>query len=135
MFSVVAIGVFLTAMSASAAGKPSSSSISLVMIQAIGSTTTATATSGPRYGDQVSFAVTTDRTARPWVDTKCSQNGQTVYEQWAGFFDSYLGGQIFSLGPTQLWTGGAASCTATLVSFDKNGRPQQLASTSFNVAG
>jgi len=58
-----------------------------------------------------------------------------VYEQWAGFFDSYAYGTMFTLGPTQLWSGGAASCTATLVSFDKNGRASALASTSFNAAG
>jgi hypothetical protein len=57
-----------------------------------------------------------------------------VYEQWAGFFASYTGSQMFTLGPTQLWGGGAASCTAALVSFDRNGNPRTLATTSFNVS-
>jgi hypothetical protein len=106
------------------------SSITLVMPSAAvngGST-------GPQYGTQVTFAVSTT-TAYPWVDTQCSQNGQVVYEQWAGFFASYGGSQMFTLGPTQLWSGGAATCTATLVSYDKNGRQSTLASTNFNVAG
>ncbi len=125
VFLAVAV-VLITAVSASAA----KSSISLVMPNAsaaIGSTT-------PKYADQVTFSVTTTA-GFPWVDTTCSQGGQVVYEQWAGFFDSYAGSKMFTLGPTQLWTGGAASCTATLVSFDRNGRPSKLASTSFTVAG
>jgi hypothetical protein len=118
--------VLITAFPASAAR----SSISLVMPNA--SATAASTT--PKYGDQVTFSVTTTASF-PWVDTKCSQGGEVVYEQWAGFFDSYAGSKIFTLGPTQLWTGGAANCTATLVSFDRNGRPSKLASTSFTVAG
>ncbi len=95
-------------------------------------------TSGPAtasFGQQVTFAESTSATAYPWVDTKCSQNGQTVYEQWAGFYGSYTGSQMFTLGPTQMWTGGAANCTAALVSFDKNGSPRTLATTSFSVSG
>src|SRR5262249_34332655 len=124
---LAAAAVLVAALPASA-GR---SSISLVVPNAA---TAGATTAAPHFGSQVTFGVSTS-TSYPWVDTKCSQNGQVVYEQWAGFFSSYSGGQMFPLGPTQLWSGGAASCTATLVSFDKNGRPSTLASTSFDVAG
>src|SRR4051794_38243866 len=107
------------------------SSISLVVPNAA----TTAPSSGPSYGQQVTFKESTSATAYPWVDTKCTQNGTVVYEQWAGFYASYSGSQMFTLGPTQLWTGGAASCTAALVSFDRSGRPQTLATTSFTVSG
>ena len=126
----LAAAVVLVAALPAFAGK-GGSSISLVMPNA---SLTAGAAS-PHHGDQVTFAVATTATSRPWVDTTCSQNGQVVYEQWAGFFDGYLGSTMFTLGPTQLWTGGAASCTATLVTYDKNGRASALASTSFSVSG
>lgn len=125
MFLAAAV-VLIAAVPASAA----KSSISLVTPN----TSAATASTTPKYADQVTFSVTTTA-GFPWVDTTCSQGGQVVYEQWAGFFDSYAGSKMFTLGPTQLWTGGAASCTATLVSFDRNGRPSKLASTNFTVAG
>lgn len=89
----------------------------------------------PSFGQTVTFAESTTATAYPWVDTKCSQNGKVVYEQFAGFYASYSGSQMFTLGPTQSWTGGAASCTAALVSYDRNGSPRTLATTSFNVSG
>jgi len=127
LFLIAAIGL-VAALSASAGSR---SSISLVVPTAAG----AAATSAPQFGTQVTFAVTTTATAYPWVDTKCSQNGELVYEQWAGFFDGYVGSDMFTLGPTALWSGGAASCTATLVTFDRNGRAAKLASTSFNVVG
>ncbi len=87
----------------------------------------------PSFGDVVSYDVTTTSTSFPWVNTKCTQNGTTVYEQWAGFYDSYNGGKNFTLGPTQSWSGGPASCTASLASFDKSGRPQMLSSINFDT--
>jgi hypothetical protein len=126
ILSLIAALVLVVALPASAA----KSSIHLVMPTA--ATTGASTT--PHFGDQVTFAISTTASF-PWVDTACSQNGQVVYEQWDGFFDGYAGTQMFTLGPTQLWSGGAASCTATLVTFDRNGRPSKLASTSFNVTG
>ena len=40
---------------------------------------------------------------------------------------------MYTLGPTQVWSGGAATCTATLFSYD-SARRKNLATTSFNVA-
>jgi hypothetical protein len=125
--ALLAAAIFLlTALPTSAATR---SSIRLVVPTTAG----AAATTAPSFGTQVTFDLTTTASF-PWVDTKCSQNGQLVYEQWAGFFDSYAGSKMFTLGPTQLWSGGAANCTATLVTYDKNGRPTKLATTSFDVA-
>ena len=88
---------------------------------------------GPYFGDQVTFTVSTTATAEPWVNVNCYQNGTRVYGQWRGFFDRYQYGQIFTLGPTPSWTGGAAECTAKLVKRD-NARDKTLATTSFHVA-
>ena len=114
------------------AAKPdrsSSSSIILVLLNASAATTTAV--TGPRYGDQVTFDVSTDATAYPYVNVKCYQNGVVVGEGWAGFFDGALGDQTFTLWSPR-WSGGAADCTAWLDMYS-NGRWKQLASTSFHV--
>jgi len=100
-----------------------------------GAASTTAGASSPSFGQQVTFSESTTATAYPWVDTKCSQNGQVVFEQFAGFFASYSGSQMFTLGPTQLWSGGAANCTASLISYDRNGSPKALATTSFSVSG
>ncbi len=115
------------------ANKPSSSSITLVLMTA--STATA-ATSGPNYGDTVTFSISTTATSQPFVHLKCYQNGKFVLEAWQGFFDTALGHQSFNLGPSPAWQGGAADCTAYLENWDsysKNGRTQTLASTTFHV--
>jgi hypothetical protein len=126
--SLAAAALLIVALPANA-GK-SNSSISLVMPNAA----TTAGNSGPQFGSQVTFAVSTG-SSFPWVDTTCSQNGQVVYEQFAGFYAGYTGSDMFTLGPTQLWSGGTATCTAKLVTYDKNGRPSTLASTNFTVAG
>ncbi len=85
------------------------------------------------YGGQVTFNVSTTATDRPWVNLSCYQKGTWVYGSWAGFFPDYRWGQIFTLGPTPSWQGGAADCTARLVKFSSNGRERTLATTSFHV--
>jgi hypothetical protein len=65
----------------------------------------------PHYGQKVTFDVYTSSTAFPWVLLECSQNGSLVYQYSKGIFPTSLG-QIFTLGPTPAWTGGAADCTA-----------------------
>ena len=113
------------------AAKPdrsSSSSIVLVLLNA----TTTTVVSGPRYGDQVTFNVSTDETAYPYVNVKCYQDGVLVGEGWAGFFYGALGDQTFTLSSPR-WSGGAADCTAWLTMYS-NGKWRQLTSTSFHVS-
>ena len=109
--------------------RSSSSSIVLVLLNAPATPTTAV--SGPRYGDLVTFNVSTDETAYPFVNLKCYQNGDLVAEGWAGFFDGALGDRTFGLYSPQ-WTGGAADCTAWLDMYS-HGKWKELASTSFHV--
>ena len=108
-----------------------SGSISLpVMVTDVG-------TSGTSYGDRVTFTVSTTATAYPWVTVKCFQNGSMVSKESNGIFPTSLD-QVFALGPTPNWQGGAASCTATLENWDgysKNGSITTLASISFAAAG
>ena len=85
----------------------------------------------PHWGQQVTFNVSTDATAYPYVNLKCYQNGNLVAEGWAGFFNGALGDRTFGLYSAQ-WTGGAADCTAWLDMY-AHGKWKQLASTSFLV--
>lgn len=87
-----------------------------------------------KYGSNVWFTVQTSETSWPWVDAKCFQSGKLVYEQWHGEYAGYYTDPMFTLGPTELWTGGAASCTADLVAFDNAGNARVLATTAFDVA-
>lgn len=89
----------------------------------------------PAFGQQVTFNESTTATSTPWVETRCYRNGQLVYDAWAGFYASYTGSQMFTLGPTELWSGGSANCTANLDNMGKTGKPSVLASTSFAVSG
>lgn len=109
--------VFLSVSTASASNK---SSISLV--------------GNPTFGNQVTFSINTSQ-SYPWVEADCSQNGQIVYQQYAGFFSSYSGSRMFTLGPTELWDGGSASCVARLQSFDSRGTAHTLTETTFQVSG
>lgn len=85
------------------------------------------------YGQQVTFTtVTADRIEYPWVNARCYQDGERVYTQWHGAFDSYRYDPVFSLGPTQSWQEGDAECIAE-VGVRKNGRFRVLASYEFVV--
>ena len=108
-------------------GKRSTSTISFA-------TTSFGAPIALKYGSNVWFSVQTADTAQPWVDAKCFQSGKLVYQQWNGEWAGYYKDPMFTLGPTQLWTGGAANCTADLVAFDSNGNARVLASMTFDVA-
>jgi hypothetical protein len=83
------------------------------------------------YGQQVTFDVYTSSTAYPWVLLECSQNGSLVYQYSKGIFPTSLG-QIFTLGPTPAWTGGAADCTAKLQKWDGR-KKTTLATLYFHV--
>ena len=89
---------------------------------------------GPYFGDRITFNVSTTATTQPWVTATCSQNGVVVYQQTQGFFPTYLYGQIFTLGPTPMWSAGAADCKATLVQRTSNGRSKTLAAITFHVS-
>ena len=83
------------------------------------------------YRQQVTFDVYTSSTAYPWVLLECSQNGSLVYQYSKGIFPTSLG-QIFTLGPTPAWTGGAADCTASLQKWDGR-KKTTLATLNFHV--
>jgi hypothetical protein len=101
------------------------SSISLLVLSR-------TFSASPHFGDQVTFAVATSATGQPWVNARCYQNGELVYSQFHGFYAEYYTHPVFTLGPTQKWSGGAADCVADLLK-PHNSDFQKLASTSFHV--
>jgi hypothetical protein len=132
--SVVAVLLLVTASLAFAGGnaKSSSSSISLQLMAAA----TTSGSTGPSFGQAVTFAVSTSATSQPFVHLKCSQNGSLVYESWQAWFYGANGPQSFTLGGTTAWRGGGADCTAYLENWDsysKNGKITVLASTAFHV--
>lgn len=105
-----------------------SSSLSLVVV---GSTGFA-ATVAPTYGSTITFDVQTNETSHPNVNVRCWQGSEFVYDGWGAFWAGAAVGQDFTLS-SGYWSSGAADCTARLVSFDKQGREQTLASTTFHV--
>ena len=114
-------------------GSSQSNSIKLVMLADDGAR--AAAGAQPTFGDQVTYEVSTAATNEPYVETSCFQNRTLVSKQSRGFFDGYYAGtRVFTLGPTSLWQGGAATCQARLVMW-VNGNAKTLASMSFDVAG
>ena len=84
------------------------------------------------YSHRVTFDISTTATDSPYVHLQCSQAGTLVLQGYQGFFPNAVGNQWFHLGPTPLWQGGEADCTANLVKYTRKGW-QQLASTSFHV--
>jgi hypothetical protein len=69
----------------------------------------------PNRGDSVTFKITTSVTTQPYVELICKQDGRLVFGKTAGYFDGYMWpwSQVMLLS-SDLWTGGAASCTAEL---------------------
>jgi hypothetical protein len=109
-----------------AGGKPGTGgtgSVSLVLMNS---------TDGlPHYGQQVTFSVSTTATDRPYVNLDCTQGGTVVYSNQVGYYPSYPWVQYFTLS-SSYWTGGNASCKATLEYW--NGRSwSSLTSISFQV--
>jgi hypothetical protein len=82
------------------------------------------------------FGGTTTATLNPggavWALAECYQNGTLVYAQYVKASSSNTA--TFTLGPTPMWQGGAANCTAEEGSWGKNGRWRVVASTTFNVS-
>jgi hypothetical protein len=87
------------------------------------------------FGQLVTFNVSTSATSSPWVTLDCYVGGTLVYQMSNGIFPTSLN-QIFTLGPTPSWSGGAADCTAYLQNWDgymKRGSISNIASMSFHV--
>jgi len=96
-------------------------SFSLVLVSTTG-------TDGvPHWGDEITFNVS-NQSSNPTVSVACYQNGTQVYSASAGFYPSYPWPSAQNMWlQSSAWTGGAASCTASLVSNAGNG------SLAFNV--
>jgi hypothetical protein len=109
-------------------GAKKGSSLNLVVLDSSGN---AAASTEPQWGDQVTFDVSTTA-AYPAVELDCYQSGVQVYGAVQGVGPSYPY-HPFTLSSTA-WTGGAADCTATLYSVNKNGSTTNLATLSFGVA-
>ena len=88
----------------------------------------------PNWGDTIRFNVSTTATTEPHVNVKCTQGGVVVYGASTGYYAGYPWPwtQTMNLA-SQMWTGGAASCTATLYMFTGKGK-SVLASVSFTAA-
>jgi hypothetical protein len=125
--TLLALVVALAAVSIASAAK-GSSSLNLVVVGSTGSAATVT----PTYGSTITFDVQTNETAWPNVNVRCWQGSAFVYDGWGAFWAGAAVGQDFVLS-SGYWTSGAADCTARLVSFDKQGREQTLATTTFDV--
>ena len=83
------------------------------------------------YGGTTTATVATTSTGI-MAFAQCYQGGARVYAQ----FVSVDGGHaMFKLGPTQLWTGGSATCTAEAGTFAHGGRWRAQATTTFSVSG
>jgi hypothetical protein len=118
--------------------KTSTSSISPpIVLSAAAATAAPTAapasTTAPRFGDTVTFDVSTTATTTPFVNLNCYQNGTLVAQGWATFFTGGAAGAFGLSSP--IWKSGAADCTADLGMYSNNGKWKVLASTSFHVDG
>jgi hypothetical protein len=110
-------------------GKPSggSSSATLTLVP-LDSTDGVT-----HWGQRVTFDVATTATDSPFVDLACTQAGSTVLGATTGFFASYPWPwtNVITLS-SQMWTAGAADCTARLYYLDGR-RSYTLKTLSFHV--
>jgi hypothetical protein len=85
----------------------------------------------PSWNDVITFDVSTDDTDRPWVLLNCYQDDTWVSTMSHGFFPTYLWPN-YTLASTA-WTGGAATCVATLYMVTASGDARNLASSTFDV--
>ena len=133
--SVVAVFALAGAAFAGNGAGPNKSSSSISAPVVVPSSTVAApagtvSTSGPRYGDTVTFAVSTTQTNDPFVNVRCYQKGILVENSWASFWPT---NGTFVLG-SPAWTGGAADCTAELGMYVNSNKYKVLASSSFQAA-
>jgi hypothetical protein len=88
----------------------------------------------PNWGDTITFNVSTTATTEPHVNVTCSQGGVVVYGAATGYYASYPWPwtQNMTLS-SQMWSGGAASCTAVLSAYSGTS-VTTLGTLSFSVA-
>jgi hypothetical protein len=85
------------------------------------------------FAARVTFTISTDATAYPFVHLRCYQGVALVGEGRQGFFADALGNPWFYLGPTPSWQGGDADCTATLEKSTNKGWSVLATAPSFHV--
>ena len=83
------------------------------------------------HGDTITFVLSTSAT-KPYVNVRCYQGTDFVYDAWAGYYAGAWFEKTFTLSSSS-WTGGAADCVARLVTWSKNGREQTQATMSVAV--
>lgn len=83
------------------------------------------------FGESIGFAVDGGALTAPAVVSTCSQNGEVVYGESHGIVAGFSG--PFTLGPTPMWTGGAAECVAQVWETYQNAKPVRGAFVSFHV--
>jgi hypothetical protein len=90
-------------------GGPTGGSISVRMV------TDANGNGAANYGDQITYDVSKVGVTNPFITTTCVQNGVNVLTTFAGYYPGYIwsGAQTITL-TTELWTAGAATCTAVV---------------------
>jgi hypothetical protein len=66
-----------------------------------------------------------------WTHAKCYQNGVLVYEQYRKYDTTKTA--TFTLGPTPMWTAGAASCVAEDGWYQNGTRWRVIATDAFSV--
>ena len=85
----------------------------------------------PYFGGRITFELNTSA-EKPYVNVRCYQGTAFVYDSWAAFYSGAWFGTAFTLSSTY-WTGGAANCTARLVTYSRNGAERTNATLNFNV--
>jgi hypothetical protein len=85
------------------------------------------------WGDTIRFDVSTSATTEPHVAVTCKQGGTVVYSANTGYYASYPWPWTQDMGlSSQMWTGGAASCTAVLQAYSGT-NVSNLGSLSFTA--
>lgn len=88
-----------------------------------------------RFGQEITVTTNAPVTTSTWIDLGCYQGSAKVLATThAGFPDGWYYGTPFKLGPTAMWTGGAASCELLVWHQSRNKRVVD-ARTTFGVDG
>ena len=112
------------------AGKPSSETVSVA-----DSNFAAVEMAYVSSGGKTEISLTARSTAsasNQRVKAECFQDGVLVYRQYSAVSN---GEAALTLGPTPMWQGGSAECTAELGEFDKRMRFRVSDTDTFSVAG
>jgi len=120
---VLALALAPTAFAAKGGGKNNTTSASAI-----------TLSGGPyNFGGSVSASTNVSADLLPWISMSCEQNGSVVGTGTeAGFAGGSYFGMPFNLGPSTVWTAGAADCTFTVVHL-VNGKVVTDASATIHV--